>query len=353
MNKINKVREQFDSLGIDGILITNRFNRRYMTGFTGTAGVVLISKTEAKFITDFRYIDQAKEQAENYEIVNNERDMTAAVVAQVKKMNIKKLGFETKSLTHEEYCHYSERLEAEMVPVGKIIEQLRMIKSEDEINILKEAAHIADQTFTHLLSYIRPGITELEVSNEIERYMRTLGATSSSFDTIVASGYRASLPHGVASPKVIEKGELVTLDFGAYYKGYCSDITRTIAVGEISEEWKEIYHIVLHAQEKAIQGIKPGVTGREIDELARGYLREKGYGQYFGTGTGHGIGLEIHEEPFLSTKSDVVLEPNMVITVEPGIYIPEKSGVRIEDDMIVTESGYEIITHSTKELIII
>ena len=193
----------------------------------------------------------------------------------------------------------------------------------------------------------------MEVANELEFFMRKQGAASSSFDIIVASGYRSALPHGVATDKVIEKGELVTLDFGAYYKGYCSDITRTVAVGEISDELKTIYDIVLEAQLRGMEGIKPGMTGKEADALTRDYITEKGYGEYFGHSTGHGIGLEIHEGPALSVRSDVVLEPGMVVTVEPGIYIAGLGGVRIEDDTVVTENGNESLTHSPKELIIL
>lgn len=216
-----------------------------------------------------------------------------------------------------------------------------MIKTDSEIKILKEAAQIADAAFEHILSFIRPGVSEIEVSNELEFFMRKQGATSSSFDIIVASGLRSALPHGVASEKVIEKGDFVTLDFGAYYKGYCSDITRTIAVGEPSDKLKEIYNVVLEAQIRGVNGIKAGLTGREADALTRDYITEKGYGEYFGHSTGHGVGLEIHEAPGLAFRSETVLEPGMAVTVEPGIYIPGVGGVRIEDDIIITSEGNE------------
>ncbi|WP_028399160.1 Xaa-Pro dipeptidase [Ectobacillus panaciterrae] len=353
MNKLVKLRETFETAGIDGLLITSGYNRTYMTNFTGTAGVVLISKDKAVFITDFRYVEQAQKQAVGYEIIQHTGPIAEEVASQVKALHIAKLGFEQDALTYGEFKVYEEKVETEFVPTSGLVEKLRLIKTDSEIKILKDAAQIADAAFTHILSFIRPGISELDVSNELEFFMRRQGAASSSFDIIVASGHRSALPHGVASEKLIEKGDFVTLDFGAYYKGYCSDITRTLAVGEPSPELKNIYDIVLEAQLRGVNGIKAGMTGREADALTRDYISEKGYGQYFGHSTGHGIGLEIHEGPGLSMRSDVVLEPGMVVTVEPGIYVPNLGGVRIEDDILVTKDGNEILTHSQKELIIL
>ncbi|MBO1626585.1 Xaa-Pro dipeptidase [Bacillus arachidis] len=353
MGKITKLRSAFDEAGIDGILLTNEYSRRYMTNFTGTAGVVLISNDRALFITDFRYVEQASKQAVGYEIVQHTGLILDEVAKQVKNLGIQKLGFEQDDLTYSSYTAHKEAVEAEFVPTSGLVEKLRLIKTDSEIKILKEAAQIADAAFEHILSFIRPGVSEIEVSNELEFFMRKQGATSSSFDIIVASGLRSALPHGVASEKVIEKGDFVTLDFGAYYKGYCSDITRTIAVGEPSDKLKEIYNVVLEAQIRGVNGIKAGLTGREADALTRDYITEKGYGEYFGHSTGHGVGLEIHEAPGLAFRSETVLEPGMAVTVEPGIYIPGVGGVRIEDDIIITSEGNEVITKSPKELIIL
>ncbi|MEY8347744.1 Xaa-Pro dipeptidase [Bacillus cereus] len=353
MEKITKLRSAFGEAGIDGVLLTNEYSRRYMTNFTGTAGVVLISNDRALFITDFRYVEQASKQAIGYEIVQHTGPILDEVAKQVGKLGIQKLGFEQDTLTYSSYTAHKEAIEAEFVPTSGLVENLRLIKTDSEIKILKEAAQIADAAFEHILSFIRPGVSEIEVSNELEFFMRKQGATSSSFDIIVASGLRSALPHGVASEKVIEKGDFVTLDFGAYYKGYCSDITRTIAVGEPSDKLKEIYNVVLEAQLRGVNGIKAGLTGREADALTRDYITEKGYGEYFGHSTGHGVGLEIHEAPGLAFRSETVLEPGMAVTVEPGIYIPGVGGVRIEDDIIVTSEGNEVITKSPKELIIL
>ena len=353
MNKIEKLRETFEQQQIDGILITNPFNRRYMTGFTGTAGVALVSNSKALFITDFRYIEQATSQCPEYEIVKHTGPIHEEVAAKAKELGITRLGFEQDTLSYASYAQYKEAVEGELVPISGVVEKLRLIKTNSEIKILKDAANIADAAFEHILGYIRPGRTELDVSNELEFFMRKQGATSSSFDIIVASGHRSALPHGVASDKVIESGDFVTLDFGAYYNGYVSDITRTVAVGQPSDELINIYNIVLEAQLRGMAGIKPGMTGKEADALTRDYITEKGYGPNFGHSTGHGIGLEVHEGPGLSFKSDIILEPGMVVTCEPGIYVAGLGGVRIEDDTIITNDGNEALTHSPKELIIL
>lgn len=353
MNKIENLRNRFQAQNIDGLLITSDYNRRYMTGFTGSAGVAIISQDKAVFITDFRYTEQAAKQIEGFEIIQHKASIIEEIANQVERLGIKKLGFEEEHVAFSTYRLYKGAIKADLIPVSGEIEKLRLIKTDSEIKILKEAAEIADQAFQHILTYIRPGKTELEVSNELEFFMRKQGATSSSFDIIVASGFRSALPHGVASDKVIESGDFVTLDFGAYYKGYVSDITRTVAVGNPSDELKNIYNIVLEAQLRGMAGITAGITGKEADALTRDYITEKGYGEYFGHSTGHGIGLEVHEGPGLSIKSDVILEPGMVVTVEPGIYIAGLGGVRIEDDTVVTENGNESLTHSSKELIIL
>jgi Xaa-Pro aminopeptidase len=353
MGKLTKLRESFQQSNIDALLVTSGKNRQYLTNFTGSAGVAVITEDKAVFITDFRYTEQAAKQCSGFEIVQHKGGLVDEIAAVVKDLGINKLGFEQDHVTFSSYLNYKTTIKADLVPVSGVIEKLRLIKNEQEIKILKEATQIADAAFEHIITYIKPGLKELDVSNELEFFMRKQGAVSSSFDIIVASGYRSALPHGVASDKIIEKGEFVTLDFGAYYKGYNSDITRTIAVGEPSDELRNIYNVVLEAQLRGMKGIKPGMTGREADALTRDYITEKGYGEYFGHSTGHGLGMEVHEGPSLSVKSETVLEPGMVVTVEPGIYVAGLGGVRIEDDTIVTESGNESLSYSTKELIIL
>lgn len=353
MEKLEKLRAEFEKAGIDGLFITSPYNRRYISNFTGSSGAALISMDKAVFITDFRYIEQAKSQCGGFQIVKHEGSIADKTAEQLKELGIKRLGFEQDYVTFAEYKTYEKAFEAELFPVSGMIEKLRLIKSDAEIKILKEAADIADAAFKHIIDFIRPGLTELEVANELEYFMRKAGATSSSFDIIVASGYRSAMPHGVASEKVIVAGDMVTMDFGAYYKGYVSDITRTVAVGEPDPKLKEIYNIVLEAQLRGINGLKPGMSGKEGDALTREYISENGYGEYFGHSTGHGIGLEVHEGPALSVRSETILQPGMVVTVEPGIYIPGLGGVRIEDDTVITEDSNEPLTHSTKELLIL
>ncbi|MCM3743329.1 Xaa-Pro peptidase family protein [Sporosarcina luteola] len=351
--KLAKLREALKENGLDALLVTNPYNRRYITGFTGSAGVAIVSADDAVFITDFRYTEQAAEQVKGFRIVKHEKTIIEEVSNQAKEMKLKTLGFEKDNVSFGTYELYNDKVDAELKAVSGIIEKLRMVKNADEIKILQQAAKIADDAFTHICTFIKPGVTELEVSNELEMFMRRQGAASSSFDTIVASGERGALPHGVASNKVIQSGELVTLDFGALYNGYISDITRTVAVGEPSEKMKEIYVVTLAAQELALEKIKAGMTGIEADAIARDYIKSKGYGDAFGHSTGHGIGLEVHEGPALSFRSETVLVPNMTVTVEPGIYLPGIGGVRIEDDIIITEDGNVRLTHSPKELIIL
>lgn len=354
MEKLVKLRRSFDELGIDGMLVTDPYNRRYLTGFTGTAGTILVSKTEAYLLVDFRYISQANAQVTDFIVKEIDRSIIYEEISMLaESLGIKKLGFEQQ---HQSYFYYSQLLKAaktELVPVSNVVEKLRMIKNEEEVAILKKAAEIADAAFEHILTFIKPRRTEIEVANELEFQMRKLGATSSSFDMIVASGVRSALPHGVASEKVIKQGDMVTLDFGAYYQGYCSDMTRTVAVGEPDPKLKEIYSIVHDSLENALSGIKAGMTGKEADALTRDLISEKGYGDYYGHGMGHGIGLDIHEDIFMNPTCELLVEEGMVLTVEPGIYIPGLGGVRIEDDIIVREDSIEIITKSPKELIIL
>lgn len=340
-----------DQHNIDGFLITSPINRRYVTGFTGTAGTALITATDARFITDFRYTEQAEAQVEGFQVVEHKKLMIDEIRNQVKESKVKRLGFEKDFVTYGQYETYQKHLEVELIPISGLIEEIRIIKTEEELDVMKKAAKIADDAFLHIQKYIKPGVKEIEIANELEFFMRRQGATSSSFDTIVASGWRSALPHGVASTKEIASGELVTLDYGALYNGYCSDITRTVAVGEIDDQLKEIYDIVLEANKRGVQEIKPGMTGKEADAVTRDYITEKGYGKNFGHSTGHGLGLEVHEAPTLSSRSKQVLKPGMVVTVEPGIYIPGVGGCRIEDDIVITESGNERLTFATKELI--
>ncbi|MGF2145909.1 M24 family metallopeptidase [Vagococcus fluvialis] len=353
INRVNNLREQMKSEGISSFLITSPYNLRYLTGFTGTTGLALIGLEETFFITDFRYTEQAAKQCVGFEIVKNVGPILEVVADLVESKNIENLGFEESFVPFKQYVELEGLLEVDLIPVSGMVEELREVKDEEEIAIVEKACEIADKAFSHILTYIKPGMTEIQVANELDFYMRSLGASSVSFETIVASGLRSAMPHGVASEKVIEQGDMITIDFGCYYNGYVSDMTRTISLGEPSDKLREIYNVVKEAQQKVLDVAKPGMTGVELDAVARDYIASKGYGEAFGHSTGHGIGLEIHEGPNVSKLAEKAFVPGNIITNEPGIYLPGIGGVRIEDDMLVTENGIKRLTHSEKELIIL
>ena len=339
---------------MDALLITNDINRYYITGFDGSAGYALITKGKSVLITDFRYTEQAKRQSTHFEVIQYEGSYFDAVNLVLKDQKVAVLGFEEHNVTYEQYLQYIEKIKIDkLIRSGRIIEELRMVKEADEIEKMRKAAGIADKAFLHIQQFIKPGTVEKDIALELEFFMKKNGASGLSFDTIVASGVRSSLPHGHASGKVIESGDLVTMDFGCIYEGYCSDMTRTVAVGKISEDQKKVYNIVLEAQMRALQAIVPTKTGLEIDMVARSHINSNGYEKNFGHGLGHGVGLEIHEEPRVSKAGDKILLPGMVVTVEPGIYIEGFCGVRIEDMVVVTEQGIENLTSSKKELLIL
>lgn len=358
MGNVKKIIEQFDALNIDGLMITGDWNRRYISGFTGSNGVILITKTETRLITDYRYIEQAKNQTQ-FDVVlhaghTGHKDRIFDEVAkQVKEMKIARLGFEQQHLSFGFYNMFRNLLDSDLVPTYDLVEDLRMVKSKDEIEKLKVAAEITDHAYMHILNFIRPGLTELSVSDELQRFIKENGGTTTTFDPIVASGLRSSLPHGRASEKIIEEGDMVTIDFGANYKGYWADISRTVALGEPSKKMKEIQKVVLTSFRHCAANLKAGLTDQEVDKLMRNHLIESGYNEVSGTGTGHGIGLEVHEKPLFSVQVEKELKAGMTITIEPGIYLPDIGGARVEDVFLITEEGGEVLTPSTKELIII
>lgn len=349
MKRIDALRQTMRDQKLDGVIFSKPENRYYLSGFRGSTGTVLITADQQYFLTDFRYITQAKDQCLGYEVLKISQD--DPIYGHINRLVTGRLGFEDDFMTVENYGLYSSKLEAEMVPMKRLIETLRLYKDETEIELMAKAQQIADEAFEHILTYIKPGVREIDVANELIRVMKEKGATGESFDIIVASGVRGALPHGVASEKPIEMGELVTLDFGCVYQGYCSDMTRTVAVGSVSEKQRLIYETVLKAQETALAAIRPGITGQELDKIARDIITEAGFGEHFGHGLGHGVGLEVHEGPSISKAGTTPIEPGMIITDEPGIYLDGFGGVRIEDIILVTEDGKRVLSSSPKELI--
>lgn len=351
MIKFEKVNALLEEKNLDAILIMSDYNRRYLTGFTGSSGAVIMTKDNRYLISDFRYKAQGKAQAQDFEFVLQDKGLMDFIMEFMESKSYESVGFEGEHVNFNTF----DRLDStfDLVPLTGEVEKIRMFKTTDEVDLIKRACNIADETYEYILKYIKPGMSELEVRNEVENYMRKLGAEGSSFDMIVASGYRGALPHGTASEKIIESGEMVTLDFGAYYQGYASDITRSFGIGSVSDEMEKIHNIVLKSQLTSLDDIKEGMTGQKADKIARDIIEESGYGMNFGHSLGHGLGLEVHEMPALSKASTVKLEKDMVVTVEPGIYVDDLGGIRIEDDCLVTENGLEKLSHSSKELFII
>lgn len=349
--RLQKIKDIIKELQLDGILIQNPINRRYISGFSGSAGILYISKASSILFTDFRYIEQAKKQAPDFKIINHTtRGLYKEINDLINKEKIKSLGFEAETLTFYEYEEYKNNLSTSVIPTNKVVEKLRMVKDADEISCIREAAKIADKAFKHILSFLKEGAIERDIALELEYFMKKNGASDLSFSTIVASGTFSSLPHAIPRDKKLENGDFVVMDFGCIYKGYCSDMTRTIMIGKATNKHKEIYETVLKAQELALEGIKPFIKGKEVDKIARDYIEARGYGNYFGHGLGHSVGMEVHENPRFSIDEDTVIKPGMVITVEPGIYIPDFGGVRIEDLIVVTENGMDNLTVSPKDL---
>lgn len=357
MERLTKFRQLLSEGNFDGFVVTAPANRRYLCGFTGSSGVLVINKDEAILLTDFRYLDQAKEEVKDFGFQVKEHDpqvwgTVAAEIARLCSGGRSRWGFESEHLVEKNYRALNEKLECGVLtPTEGFVNQLRRKKSAAEIAAIRKALQITEEAWNRLLAELKPGRTEKEMAALFEYHQRQLGAEGTSFPTIVASGPRSALPHGAPTDKKIEAGELLVLDGGARYAGYCSDFTRTVVVGAApTERQQELYEIVRRAQETALNGMRAGMTGKEVDALAREVIKAAGYGDRFGHGLGHSLGLEIHENPRLSVTDETVLEPGMVFTVEPGIYLSGWGGIRIEDVVVVTDDGIENLTTSPKTL---
>ena len=353
-HRIVKIRGYLEEKDIDAFLIIKPQNIRYLSGFTGSSGQLIITRSKNYLITDFRYVDQAKQQSPNYQIIKQEKKIIDTVKDICLQEKIKEIAFEEDQMVFKTYEIYYHALKpVYLIPASQFLTQIRAIKDHEEVILLKKAVDLADQAFKHILPYIKPGIKEKDIALELEFFLRKEGAEAKSFDFIVASGTRGALPHGIASGKEIRMGELVTMDFGCIYEGYCSDITRTVCVGKLGSKQREIYNIVLEAQIAGSNSIRANIKCQDVDSIAREVIVNAGYGEYFGHCLGHGVGLEVHEEPRLAKDNDELLQPGMVVTVEPGIYIPGFGGVRIEDMVLIHENYIEILTKTYKDLLII
>lgn len=351
INGLKRLQEYLVEEQLNGIVILSRSNLHYFAGFSGTTGCAFVTPEKAYFVADSRYIEQAQAQAEGYEVLLMQKSHFATLKPILSEYQLETLAFEGNQIPYDTVKTMQETFGDNITYRSITLEGIRAVKREDELLIMQKAATIADEAFAVLLTQVKPGMTEDEARIILEGEMLKRGSEGPSFDTIVASGHRSSMPHGVASSKVMEEGDFVTFDFGAIYKGYHSDITRTIVLGKASEEQKELYETVLAAQELGLSLVRPGISGKELDRMVRDVLAEKGYGDYFQHGLGHGVGLDIHEKPVTSPISNDVLEENMVVTIEPGVYFPGKHGIRIEDSVIVKASGAVRLTNTTKELL--
>lgn len=340
---------------VPAMLVSDLANVGWLTGFTGTFGVAIVTPDRARFITDSRYTIQAHEEVHGFEIVQfaSPTDSATFIGQQIADLGIQEIGFESSSVTFESYERWQKAFGAvKLVPASTIMPPLRMVKSLAEIDRVRRACALTDKAFEHIKRLIAPGVTELEIELELEFYIRRQGA-GVAFPSIVVSGNNSARPHGHATDKPLEAGDLVTLDFGARVDGYCSDITRTVGVMSLDNRRKEIYAAVLEAQLAALDAIKPGVRAAEVDRIARESLAKHDLAQYFGHGLGHGLGSAVHDYGRMSASSDDVFAPGQIWTVEPGVYIEGVGGVRIEDDVLVTETGIEIFNKAPKELLIL
>jgi Xaa-Pro aminopeptidase len=353
-NRISSLKSFFEEYSLKALLFTDLRNIRYLCGFSGSEGALLVSQDQAWFLCDSRYTAQAAEEVHGAEIRECAAIRIDTVAALAHEYGLERIGFEAAHTTVSAFRRLSEKLSGcELVEIGSKLDEIRICKDHDEIEQLSAVATLASQALTSILADIKPGVREIDIAVALEFEMRRRGADGRAFDFIVASGERGAMPHGRASNKVIRSGELVTIDFGALKDGYHSDETVTVACGKPEIRAREIHSIVKSAHDLAMEAVRPGISCRDLDEVARSYIRNKGFGEYFGHGLGHGVGLEIHEMPTLSPRSTAVLEEGMVITVEPGVYIPGFGGVRIEDTVAVTGDGCRVLTSADKQLLIL
>ena len=353
-----KNMEKFLSLlggEVDGLLLTSRYSRHYCAEFDIAEGVAIVTKSGCRYFTDSRYIESAQNGIHGFEVLemNRTNNYIKLLNSAIADFGVTKLGFEENYLTVAEYNYYEKNLDAALVPYTKQINGFRGVKEEWELELMRKAQEITDKAFSEVITRIKAGMTELELQAELIYCLYKNGGQGLSFDPLVVSGPNTSLPHGVAGERVIREGDFITMDFGVLYHGYCSDMTRTVALGYATEEMEKVYNTVLEAQKAGIAASKAGVPGKDIDGAARKVITDAGYGPYFGHGYGHSLGLEVHESPSPNGANDQGMPVNAVASAEPGIYLPGKFGVRIEDVVIFKEDGVENITHSPKNLIIV
>ncbi len=354
--RLNQIRETLHRQNLDGFVVINRNQVRYLTGFCGHEdldGLLMLSGEKALLLTDSRYTIDAKRTVKGAKV----HIVTGAKTAALKDFPVltgrnQRLGFDPATTTQAVLDQVRKSLTGSLlIPSDDVLAELGWVKDKGEIASIQKAVDVSDRAFERILNIVKPGIRERDLAAELEYQMMMLGSERASFETIVASGHRSAMPHGLASAKRLRKGEFVTIDFGATVDGYVSDITRTVVVGKASAQQKKVYGIVLKAQMAAIRKVRHGASGKAVDKIARDIITAAGYGKNFGHGTGHGIGIEVHTGPGLSPRIDCKLKAGNVVTVEPGIYISGWGGVRIEDDVLVTRSGHRVLNRAPKKLL--
>lgn len=353
-NHLARLRQEMAQRGLDAFVVTQGPHLIYLTGFSGSAGVGVITPTASYVATDFRYYTQVESQAPQSILVKQSaaEQLSGRVAALLNELGAKRVGFEEEFLTAGQLRRLQEALPVEWLPTGGLVEAISLVRDEDEISRMRQAARITSLAVSEVLGLVQPGMTEIEVAGEIEYRFRKHGGTGVAFDTIVATGPNSALPHHRSGNRPWQRDEFLLIDCGSMYNFYCSDSTRTVVMGQPTPEMEKIWYLVREAQVAALEAVRPGIRACDLDEVARGVIRDAGYGEYFGHGLGHGVGPKIHTDPRLNSQSAVVLEAGMVITIEPGIYLPGKGGVRLEELIVVREDGAEILTHIPVELVL-
>lgn len=354
-DRVKELQSKFKSNNIDCFLVTSLKNIYYLTGFTGDAGILFISPRKVKLITDYRFQGEVVDRVHNVEVCLTRKKYFKEIATQRVIKRKDRIGFESRHVSYNLYWELRKKFDwLKFKSFDSFIEDLRVKKTKEEIKNIKKACEISDKAFLEVLDYIKPGVREIEIAAELEYRMKKLGGEKVAFDTIVASGFRSSIPHGTASDKKIKRGEFVVMDFSTYYRGYASDMTRTVFVGTPTDKDKNLYDVVYQAQKLAREATKEGTKLKDLDRIARNYIENSGYGKYFTHSLGHGVGLDVHEAPVVSIKNhNGIVENGMVFTIEPGIYLPEYQGIRIEDIVAIRNKRGDVLTNSERELIVL
>jgi Xaa-Pro aminopeptidase len=352
--RIALLRDKMQRLGLEAFIVSSLPNVRYLTSFTGSNGLCIVRKNEASFLTDSRYVQQSKREVKSWKRVITKNGMFEEIARHGLLRGCRNVGFESHALTYAQYRTLKKEVsDVPFVSTKDVVESIALVKEKQEVECIRAAVRISDRVFDEVLHSIRPGVTELEIAAEISYLQKRYGAEKDAFEPIVASGERGSLPHARASSKRIKNRELITLDFGCTVRGYNSDITRTVAIGNASLQARKLYGVVLKAQLDAISAAKAGMFARDLDAVARQCITREGFGKYFIHSLGHGLGLQVHELPRISSLSKERLVAGSVITIEPGVYIPQFGGVRIEDDVLLASGGCEVLSSAPKNFMIV